>query len=192
MKNMVHVLRPAQQSLLTPPTDRDRRAFSHGSVRFGCTASLSPACLTAMRPMRSVDASTAALAAGGLRVTRPAYWSRISTGYGRDSAALVHRSACGGCAASVRGHPLPPVTVTRAPSRSAHVGRCRSDIRPLAAKPAYQSRAVPRTGPSRAALQRGRACGGCITRCVRSALYPPYARTRVGLDKRSGGPPHDV
>ena len=110
MKNMVHELRPAQQSLLTPPTDRDRRAFSHGSVRFGCTASLSPACLTAMRPMRSVDASTAALAAGGLRVTCPAYWSRISTGYGRDSAALVHRSACGGCAASVRGHLLPPVT----------------------------------------------------------------------------------
>ena len=174
MKNMVHELRPAQQSRLTPPTDRDRRAFSHGSVRFGCTASLSPACFTALRPMRSADASTAAVTPSGLRVTRPAYWSRIGPGYGRDSAALVRRSACGGCAAPILSHPLPSVTAPdrrqRAPTPSTADPECGRYL----LSPAYQSRAGPRAGPSRAALQRGRACGGCVARYVRSALYPPY------------------
>ena len=146
-----------------------------------------------MRPEDGPDASTAAVAEGGLQVTSPAHWSRTGQLCGRISAALLHPSACGGCAASVRGHPLPPVTHPISVKGRTH--RALSIRNTAASCCALLTRAGPDhglvglvphcSGEARAAAEKHVVCDRCYTpRTPRIA----YARMREGpIGPCSGG-----
>ena len=141
-----------------------------------------PACRTAVRPEDGPDASTAAVAEGGLQVTSPAHWSRTGQLCGRISAALLHPSACGGCAASVRGHPLPPVTHPISVKGRTH--RALSIRNTAASCCALLTRAGPDhglvglvphcSGEARAAAEKHVVCDRCYT--PRTHPVCPYAR----------------
>ena len=137
MKNVVHELPPAQQSPLVPRTHRDRRAFSYRSLRFGCAASLLPACCTVVAgaadaQSRRVDGCRdAEWPLGYTPCLLEPYLPGIWSGQCHFGAPECVRWLCGTDLES----PSTTRDGTRPASRSAHVGRCRSGIRPLAAKP---------------------------------------------------------
>ena len=139
-----------------------------------------------MRPEDGPDASTAAVAAGGLQVTSPAHWSRTGQLCGRISAALLHPSACGGCAASVRGHPLPPVTHPISVKGRTH--RALSIRNTAASCCALLTRAGPDhglvglvphcSGEARAAAEKHVVCDRCYT--PRTPRMPVCEKGRSG------------
>ena len=190
----------AHQSRPAPPTDRNRRAFPIGKARSGCAASLPPPLCTAVRRLARRDPPTAVVAAGGRQSTSPSHWSSLGSRSGRSSAALKRGSACGDCTAPVLSrsttHTQQPIGATTR-SMGAHGERCTggragrtraADAKgpncqpcPLVLTELVPAPARPRTGRSRAALRRARACGDCTARYVPMvAIYPGTARTRDG------------
>ena len=100
-----------------------RMRFSAASGAASCPSAAVNVPHRARVPLAAVDAL-------GRQVLRPPYWSRNTLRSGRSSAALVRKSACGGCAARLPPDGCStPVRVRRGPEEGRGSGRVQADAR---------------------------------------------------------------